>query len=457
MKTTYFDLEWANSRNRSICQIGIICEDWVDDRKETVEECIFVNPDDGFEPVCVAVHGITEGRVSGEKTFPEVWNRIQPYFTDALIVGHNVASADLRALERNLSRYGLVFPSCMFVDTLEVARHLIPDCCVPDYKLKTLCDFMGIPTERSHDALSDARASRALFKEFLYMEEFHLEDYIHEFRFNAYEDFISYVSAPAVRKAVTDFYGIVRGIAADSVINDEERKYLESWEKEHSPAMSNPDLWQLVEYSKTAVSDGILTGDEKNEIDRIVGEYYEKINHSPETLAVQVLEGILKGTAADGQVNDAELKELRTWLYENSYLEGNFPYDRILSLVEDVLADGVITEDESRRLMKEIESLLDPVAQLQSEIHTLSGSRVCLSGNFTHGSKSDVAAYIVSRGGTVEDSVKKTTDILVVGDCGSVAYTNGNFGTKVKKAIALNSKGASITIMKESDLYSIDR
>ena len=143
-------------------------------------------------------------------------------------------------------------------------------------------------------------------------------------------------------------------------------------------------------------------------------------------------------------------------VHENSNLEGNFSYDRILALVETVLADGVITKCEGEMLMKEIENVLDPVAQLQSEIHKLSGSRICLSGNFTHGSKSEVAAYIVSRGGTVENSVKKSTDILVVGDCGSVAYTNGNFGTKVKKALEFNSRGASITIMKESDLYSIN-
>lgn len=27
-KVVYFDVEWANSKNKSICQIGIICENF---------------------------------------------------------------------------------------------------------------------------------------------------------------------------------------------------------------------------------------------------------------------------------------------------------------------------------------------------------------------------------------------------------------------------------------------
>ena len=48
-------------------------------------------------------------------------------------------------------------------------------------------------------------------------------------------------------------------------------------------------------------------------------------------------------------------------------------------------------------------------------------------------------------------SVKKSTDILLVGACECQSYSNGTYGTKVKKAIEYNQKGCNIQIIKEND------
>ena len=64
----------------------------------------------------------------------------------------------------------------------------------------------------------------------------------------------------------------------------------------------------------------------------------------------------------------------------------------------------------------------------------------------------DVEEYIVGHGGTIDKSVKKTTSILLIGDCECQAYSNGTYGTKVKKAMEYNSKGCNIQIIKEADL-----
>ena len=56
--------------------------------------------------------------------------------------------------------------------------------------------------------------------------------------------------------------------------------------------------------------------------------------------------------------------------------------------------------------------------------------------------------YILSKGGIIHDSVKKSTNYVVVGDLGCDAYSNGSYGTKVKKALEW-----SITVIKERDLY----
>lgn len=45
-KVTYFYVEYANSKNRSICQIGLICEDYGTGELLYPQRNIFINPED---------------------------------------------------------------------------------------------------------------------------------------------------------------------------------------------------------------------------------------------------------------------------------------------------------------------------------------------------------------------------------------------------------------------------
>lgn len=99
-----------------------------------------------------------------------------------------------------------------------------------------------------------------------------------------------------------------------------------------------------------------------------------------------------------------------------------------------VLEDSVITKKESEFITASIGEMLNPVEVLRTQINSVEGKTVCLSGNFAYGSKADVEEYIVGHGGTIDKSVKKTTSILLIGDCECQAYSNGTYGTKVKKS-----------------------
>jgi len=46
MKLTYFDVEYANSKNKSICQLGLLCEDYHTKEPILPERNIYINPDD---------------------------------------------------------------------------------------------------------------------------------------------------------------------------------------------------------------------------------------------------------------------------------------------------------------------------------------------------------------------------------------------------------------------------
>ena len=139
------------------------------------------------------------------------------------------------------------------------------------------------------------------------------------------------------------------------------------------------------------------------------------------------------------------------WLYDNIYLSDHFPFNKAISLIEKVLEDSVITPEESAYIISVIDDILNPVQALTEQVNTVDGKHVCLSGNFSYGTKSAVEQYIVAHGGVMDSSVKKSTDILIIGNNECQAYSNGSYGTKVKKAMEYNEKGCNIQIIKETD------
>ena len=125
-KVTYFDVEYANSKNKSICQIGLMCEHYENGEPFYPERDIYINPEDGFDNNCIRIHGITASKVASAPVFPVVWKDIEKYFTHTVVVGHNVASADLDALIKTLNRYNLDIPEIYYICTYELAKEYVP-------------------------------------------------------------------------------------------------------------------------------------------------------------------------------------------------------------------------------------------------------------------------------------------------------------------------------------------
>ena len=117
--------------------------------------------------------------------------------------------------------------------------------------------------------------------------------------------------------------------------------------------------------------------------------------------------GILKGITVDGEVSEAECKNLRQWLYDNIYLSDHFPFNKTIELIDKVLEDSVITKEESEYITTAIAKMLNPVEALRTQVNSVEGKTVCLSGDFVYGSKSEVEVYIVEHGGIIDKSVKK--------------------------------------------------
>ncbi len=452
MKVTFFDVEYANARNKSICQIGILSRDLDKPDSEAEKIDLYVNPEDGFDDNCVRIHGITSDTVKNAPTFKDVWENIEKYFTNAVIIGHNVASADLDALHKNLVRYGIEIPEIYYVCTYQLAKELVPSFAVSDYALGTLCNFFGITVAEKHNAFYDACACSDLLDKLVDYSKIDIESEIQRYIPDDHADFVAYISNASLKKDIHALYGMIRGFTLDSQISDEEKGYIRSWRETFSPYTSHADISTIIAVIDGILADDFITLDEINTLQLTIRKHLDIVSTSTITLATQILNGIIKGIITDEEITDDECQNLRTWLYENNYLSGHFPFDKLYSEIEVVLEDGVLTPAEALIIKNEINNLLDPVESLRKDVMSLKGKRICLSGNFAFGQKSAVEQYIIEQGGIIDSSVKKTTDILVVGDYECKSYSNGTYGTKVKKAIEYNGKGCSIQISKESDI-----
>lgn len=451
---TFFDVEYANSKNKSICQIGIVHERFNDGECERRTEGILIDPEDGFNEHSVKVHGITASRVQGAPNFKTIWPNIERYFTNAVVVGHNVATSDLDALVKNLKRYNLDIPQIYYICTLELAQHYIPAFAVDNYRQSTLCEYFGIDTGRSHDAADDSRACAELLKAIVKNYDVKLSAHIKKYAPREVKAFEQYIESPVVRKSISEFYGVLRGFSIDSFISEDEISYIVRWKQEQARFAHQEDIAKILAAIDRILEDGKVSVDEILSLQGIVRAYLNLVSTSPVTLATQILDGILKGITIDGEITEGECKNLRQWLYDNIYLSDHFPFDRTIEIVERVLADGVITSEESQEMTALICDMLNPVETLKSQVYSVEEKHVCLSGNFAYGQKSDVEEYIVDHGGIIDGNVKKATDILLVGDCECQAYSNGTYGTKVKKAMEYNKKGCNIQIIKEADFFA---
>lgn len=451
-KVTYFDVEYANSKNKSICQLGLVCEDYKTGDPYYPEQNIYVNPCDGFDNMCVRVHGITFSKVKDAPTFPAVWKDIEKYFTNTVVIGHNVASSDLDALVKNLKRHNIDIPELYYICTLDLAREYVPAFAIDNYRLGTLCEYFDIDIDSEHDAFDDACANADLFRALVSTYDIDVNAHIRRYVPHEVAAFDQYISNPVLRKSISEFYGIVRGFSIDNKITAEEAAYIARWRDEHQQYATQKEIAAIINEIDKILADGVVTVEESFSLQEVIKRYIDIAASSPVTLATQILNGIMEGIVIDGEISTEESENLRRWLYDNIYLSGHYPFDKVIAILEEVLSDSVVTAEESAYITETIEGILNPVESLKAQVNSADGKHVCLSGNFAYGSKADVEAYIVQHGGMIDSSVKKSTDILLIGACECQAYSNGTYGTKVKKAIEYNQKGCNIHIVKEKDL-----
>jgi len=153
MRFVAVDLETANPRMSSICQIGIVA---FEDGREVAAEMVLVDPQEYFDPYCVAVHGITADQVRGAPRFSELHGWLCEQTSGEIVACHT--HFDRVALAQACGRYALEPLPCNWLDTAMVARRAWTKFSQSGYGLANLARHFGISFQH-HDALHDARTA----------------------------------------------------------------------------------------------------------------------------------------------------------------------------------------------------------------------------------------------------------------------------------------------------------
>ena len=148
------DVETANERSASICQIGI-----VEVRAGQIGESlsVLVNPEEPFATFNVRLHGIGPDTVADCVTLPEIQAKLRRLLERTPLISHT--AFDRVALDGAMRKYGLRPLRAQWLDSAMIARRAWPEKYGKSgYNLANVAGDLGIAFQH-HDALEDARAA----------------------------------------------------------------------------------------------------------------------------------------------------------------------------------------------------------------------------------------------------------------------------------------------------------
>ncbi|GAB3858641.1 DEDD exonuclease domain-containing protein [Nocardioides maradonensis] len=117
-----------------------------------------VNPHTAIPAFIAVLTGITNRMVADAPPITSALPAFLEFARGAVLVAHN-ARFDVGFLKHFSAEQGLVWPDFEVLDTVKLARHVVPRDETPDHKLSSLARVFRAGTTPNHRALADARAT----------------------------------------------------------------------------------------------------------------------------------------------------------------------------------------------------------------------------------------------------------------------------------------------------------
>ena len=153
---------------------------------------------------------------------------------------------------------------------------------------------------------------------------------------------------------VKELSGIIKGINYDQIINNKEIEYVKRWVDENRNFVFSSEQEQLIELLDKALADNILTEKERRSVldscSRILEDSTDYLSELYE------LNGIVEGIICDSVLNEEEILHLKEWLdLHSDYVKEDGNSQEILIKINEILSDGIITQEEKASLLELLE------------------------------------------------------------------------------------------------------
>ncbi|MCA6422918.1 MAG: 3'-5' exoribonuclease [Flavobacterium sp.] len=157
MKNNFVAIDFETSYGHIPCSIGIV---EFNEGKIINEYYSLIKPIGlKFSNKNSSIHFIEIEDVINEREFDEIWDEIEHFFLDRVVVSHN-SSFDISVLGKTLKYYGIVKPEFKSFCTLNISRLTIK---LDNYKLSTIAKHFEIEQNDYHNALEDAAVCGQIF------------------------------------------------------------------------------------------------------------------------------------------------------------------------------------------------------------------------------------------------------------------------------------------------------
>ena len=149
---------------------------------------------------------------------------------------------------------------------------------------------------------------------------------------------------------ISELIGIIKGINFDGVINDKEVERLQSWADRNRNIAYEQRQVDLIKLVDEVLEDKVIDEDEKDSLIKCAESILKEEGDTSDV--IYELHGIVEGIICDGEVNEAEVHNLKEWINSNSNLiRDNNLSEELCSTIDSILEDGVVTEDAQEQLL----------------------------------------------------------------------------------------------------------
>lgn len=270
------------------------------------------------------------------------------------------------------------------------------------------------------------------------------------------------------RKAIHGLLGILTGVVADKHLNEQELLYLDVWLKNQQYLAEDSDVVELLNQVGEILGKGQISLQALDRMEARIEKFLAAKGPGATGLMGRLdeLTGFLAGLAADGILNDLEITALSKWLDSNDTVKDEWPASAIVSRLETILKDGIVTTEERADLLNTVKqfanidfassdvSVETSTAVWEDKIDSLdiAGSTFCLTGDFVSGDRDSVHTMLKCLGANTSPNMSKQVDYLVIGTLASKNWLYTSHGRKIEKTLLLKREGVDVTIITERTL-----